>query len=119
MKKSILVVGLAAVLVGGLSACAPGAPGYGNAAARNENALDQIHKGVTTKADVQRLLGTPTSPYQEDGRSVWQYQHIEVSALAIVPFASMVTNTMDEKNVNIYFDKTDIVEAVEIGGQKL
>ncbi len=116
MKKSILVIGLAAVLVGGLSGCAPG---YGNASARNENALAQIHKGVTTKADVQRLLGTPTSPSQEDGRSVWQYQHIEVSALAIVPLANMVTNTMDEKNVTIYFDKKDVVEAVEIGGQKL
>ncbi len=60
MKKSILVIGLAAVLVGGLSGCAPG---YGNASARNENALAQIHKGVTTKADVQRLLGTPTCIY--------------------------------------------------------
>lgn len=113
MKKSMLVVCLVAAFA--VTGCAS----YGNSAAADQKTVGQIQKGKSTKADVERIMGKPNQGSFEDGRSVWFYQNINVSGMALVPFASLLTNTMDEQNVTIYFDKTDVVEAVEVGGSKL
>lgn len=113
--RAALVIGLCALFSVGLTGCM----NVGNTSASDANAIAQIQKGKSTKSDVRRIMGEPNNPYMQDGKSAWHYQHITTSALAAVPFASMVTNTMEEKNVTFYFDKNDVVEGIESGGTKM
>jgi hypothetical protein len=45
----------------------------------------QLHRGISTKADVERFLGPPTGsggaelPGDSIGRGIWYYGHIEVT----------------------------------------
>jgi outer membrane protein assembly factor BamE (lipoprotein component of BamABCDE complex) len=85
---------------------------HGNASLKNDAAVEQIKIGESTKADVLRLLGKPSSTYTSEVSpgvriELWSYTHMqaESSPLLFVPivglFAAASGNAVDV-NVRVF-----------------
>lgn len=117
MKKTLLIAAVALSMGMGLTGCATSS---GNANIKNESVVSQIQSGKSTKADVQKLLGSPQ--YDEpdsNGDSVWTYQHLETSAVNMIPFATLVKGDMSaEQNLIVRFGSDGVVKGVGKGGHQ-
>lgn len=110
----------------------------GNPAATDQVAISQIKIGTTTKEDVRRLLGNPSSigkgsgnlsvraPFSSDPRAtpaphfnyeVWGYSHIsvETDAATFIPIVGLFAGgaTSSVTSVTIHFDEKGIVQYVQ------
>lgn len=103
------------VLVSLLAGCAS----HGNQCLRHENATTmgtKIVEGVTTKAEVQKILGAPKSVAfsGEKHYETWQYefQSLSADATAFIPIVSLFGSTYSgkEKTLAILFDDCGIVK---------
>ncbi len=95
----------------------------------DDSKVSQIKKGVTTRAEVEVLLGKPSSvSMMGDGRRMMFYTYVEASGHATagsyIPFANLVTSgtqsQVHTQRLQIILTKDDIVEDYEwsTGGQE-
>lgn len=108
-----------------LSGCASS----GNPTIRDETVTAQIKIGTTTKEEVQKLLGKPTSIGRGSGNlllstglpvapqmnyEIWNYTHInvETSPAAFIPIIGLffMGATASSASVTIHFDENGIVK---------
>jgi len=80
-----------------------------------QSAVDQIHKGSTTKAEVIALLGQPIADTLGfDGREimVWSYSHAQIKAATFIPIAGAFVGGSDMKmqTFQVILNKDGIVE---------
>ena len=73
-----------------------------------------LTEGVTTKADVQAHLGSPSGiSFTDSGREIWtyKYQHATSHAQNFVPFVNWFTNgaDVDTKQLVILFNDQGVV----------
>jgi len=87
-----------------ITGCGP----HGPPEIANPGTVGQIHKGSSTKRDVQAVFGTPqTTAYAENGDETWNYyysaavQGVTAEAFGIKPFSAL----------SVTFDRNDIVKA--------
>jgi hypothetical protein len=74
-----------------LVACAPSTPPISTGAFRNAGMLEnQLHRGVSTKADVQAMLGVPNGPgswllpaLDPNPREIWYYEDMSLAGTAL------------------------------------
>jgi hypothetical protein len=85
--------------------------------------ISEIKKGVTTRADIERMFGAPLNvSIIGDGRRMMFYSHTEVSnqptAAAFVPYAGLFTSTVTGQHrtqmLQIVLNKESIVEDFEL-----
>ncbi len=73
-----------------------------------------IQKGVTTKAQVQAILGQPQSVSFNGGDEQWTYNfaHATPTAVDFVPVVNLFVHhaDVDHKMLVILFDKTGVVQ---------
>lgn len=117
MKKMIgivFVVLICALLVG----CAT----YTSGTKFDKNMISKIKKGVTTRAEVEAALGSPTYvAMMGEGRRTMQYTYIETStspkATSFIPIAGAFIGgaNMNQRtqNLQIMLNKNDVVEDYE------
>ncbi|MCI0558496.1 MAG: hypothetical protein MN733_08380 [Nitrososphaera sp.] len=131
------------LLTSGLTACSRHS---GNIRATDRSMIDKIQIGTTTKDEVRRLMGDPSSiqrgsligaiqrghltgdpsSIQTDGSSeTWTYRYTQtnIGAKAFIPFANLVGESPVDVNINllmITFNAKGIVENVmsRIDGDK-
>lgn len=73
---------------------------------KQEEQLAQIKPGVTTKSEVNKLLGSPSSE-STFGDKTWYYISVTKETRSILP-----TKTLDQECSEIVFDKNDTVKSV-------
>ncbi len=98
-----------AVLAALLTACSPRASTHGNLL--TEGQLSDIKVGQTTKAELLRIAGPPSSQGTFDSQ-VWYYigRHIE-------QWAFFSPNVKQQKTLAVYFDKNNVVENIQVYGK--
>ena len=88
----------------------------------SQGQVDQIKKGVSTKADVETILGQPVNTSMiGDGRRVMTYSYFAQSARAkgqsfipyLGPFIGGATGEREQQTLQIYLDKNGVVEDYE------
>ena len=90
-----------------LFACQPTVDQRGNAPEADK--LSQIQVGKTDKATVTRLLGSPSSVAEFDP-NVWYYVSSKTEDVAFLK-----TETLDQNVIKLTFDKSNVVQSVQIG----
>ena len=80
-----------------------------------EQVSQQIVKGKSTKADVQAMLGDPTSAsFDKDNNTQWTYVHARADAKAVnyIPFVSIFAHGYNTttKSLVVLFDKDGVVK---------
>lgn len=110
----------------------------GNPSVRDEAATGQIKAGVTTKEDVQKLLGKPNSVGKGFGNlaaatglpaaphaplalysnyEVWTYSHVsvETDAATFIPIVGLFAGgaTSSVSSLIVYFDDKGVVQYVQ------
>ena len=96
------IVLLRACLLGltliGLAGCATHT--YGTSAVADNDALSHIHVGVSTTADLRRLLGEPAEVQSEDaGIEVWTYRYVEYQGTYVPLFGAVAAGERQESVV--------------------
>jgi len=80
----------------------------------SETLQQHIQKGVTTKAQVQAVLGQPQNVSFNNGREQWTYNfaHATPTAVDFVPVVNLFVHhaNVDHKMLVILFDKNGVVE---------
>lgn len=76
--------------------------------------VQQIQKGVTTRADIERLFGKPmSSTGSSDGTSMamWLYSSASSNARNFIPIVNLVSTKIDTKSqtLNVQFDAKNLV----------
>lgn len=61
--------------------------------------VSKIQAGSTTKAQVQELLGSPTSEGLKDGKPLWTYLFAQVSMFGGRAKGTVLTVEFDEKGI--------------------
>ena len=119
MKKVVTI----SILLTALTACAP--TYQMGAAPIQSGSVEQIQKGVSTAADVQRLLGKPTTvTMMGDGRRMAFYSSYQVTSAghanpaAFIPVVGLfathtATATSNQQTLQIIFNKQGVVEDYE------
>lgn len=86
----------------------------------NADNVQQIEEGVTTKAEVVKLLGEPYTTHNNGGRTSFNYMCLEtkLNPLSVVPiiglfFISSEHHHQASQHVMVRFDQRDIVERVD------
>jgi len=88
----------------------------------DKNMISRIKKGVTTRAEVEATLGSPTYvAMMGEGRRTMQYNYIETTtstkASTFIPFYALIGGgaTVDQRiqNLQIMLNKDHIVEDYE------
>uniref|UniRef100_UPI003F49480E outer membrane protein assembly factor BamE domain-containing protein n=1 Tax=Cupriavidus taiwanensis TaxID=164546 RepID=UPI003F49480E len=115
VKKSILAVALA------MSAALAGCTTTGaNNAITDQSKVAMIKPGVTTTKDVERIFGRPSNvQYLEKGEQVWSYQNVSTGALAYIPFANMMGNSMKESTLVFRFTGKGVVKEFQQAENRL
>jgi outer membrane protein assembly factor BamE (lipoprotein component of BamABCDE complex) len=113
VKKAVLLAASAVAMLT-ISGCAVKS-GNENLGKYEKQELNQrIVKGVTTKTEVQQLLGDPDKTDLESGMEKWTYTHVRKDAKAVnyIPVVSMfVAGTNDTiKTLVVLFDEKDVVK---------
>jgi outer membrane protein assembly factor BamE (lipoprotein component of BamABCDE complex) len=105
MNKFFVIGGALLVLVG----CA--STGNQNVkVATQESVKAQMKEGVTTKEEVRKQLGEPTSvSFTDSGNEIWTFKYSEATSHAsnFVPLVSLFASGADVKNkeIVVLFDK--------------
>nr|WP_280971287.1 outer membrane protein assembly factor BamE [Cupriavidus gilardii]WDE72547.1 hypothetical protein [Cupriavidus gilardii] len=115
MNKTILAIGLA------VSAALAGCTTTGASDAITDHSkVAMIKPGVTTTKDVERIFGRPSNvQYLEKGEQVWSYQNVKTGALAYVPFANMLGNSMKESSLVFRFTGKGVVKEFQQAENRL
>ena len=104
-----------------------GCQATGTYSAKNDWAVARIKIGSSTQENVRRLLGQPTTVYQNllvegETRDVWRYEYSrsEVNPLSIVPIANFYSSPgrIEQASVNVFFDSTGLVSDVRVSRYK-
>jgi len=79
-------------------------------AATQESVKAQLKEGVTTKEEVRKMLGEPTSvSFTDSGNEIWTFKYSEAQSHAsnFIPIVSLFSSGADVKNkeVVVLFDK--------------
>lgn len=109
MKKIVVAVMVAFLLAG----CASS----GNKKLQKETEVSmqsKIKEGVTTKAQLKTMLGSPDSvSFTDGGKEIWKYVHakVKVSGKTFIPFYGLFHNGTNgtKKELTILFNG-DVVE---------
>lgn len=109
MKKMVVAAMVAFLLVG----CASS----GNKKLQKETEVSmqsKIKEGVTTKAQLKTMLGSPDSvSFTDGGKEIWKYVHakVKVSGKTFIPFYGLFHNGTNgtKKELTILFNG-DVVE---------
>ncbi|MGN5477625.1 hypothetical protein ACTMU2_14050 [Cupriavidus basilensis] len=115
MKRSILAVALSvsAVLAGCTTTGA-------NNAITDQSKVAMVKPGVTTTRDVERIFGRPGNvQYLEKGEQIWSYQNVNTSALAYIPFANMMGNSMKRVHASLPLQWKGVVKEFQQGENRL
>jgi outer membrane protein assembly factor BamE (lipoprotein component of BamABCDE complex) len=105
MKKLLPLLGLAACLAGCMS--------YGN---KMEKAtIDQIQKGVTTRAEVDAKLGPPKAVNimpTGDRQAHYMYAETDTDAASFIPYVNLFHHgaKQREQNLVVIYDQHNIVK---------
>jgi outer membrane protein assembly factor BamE (lipoprotein component of BamABCDE complex) len=114
-KMTVLAVGLA--MAASLVGCTTNGS---KSAITDPSKVAMIKPGVTTTKDVERIFGRPSDvQYLEKGEQVWSYQNVSTSALAYVPFANTMGNSMKESSLALRFNSKGVVEQFQQGENRL
>jgi len=101
---------LAAALLAGCASAGNEALSKQTSASLNQH----IQKGVTTKAQVQAILGQPQNVSFNGGQEQWTYNfaHATPTAVDFVPVVNLFVHhaNVDHKMLVILFDKNGVVE---------
>ena len=113
-----------------------GCASSGNANVKNQELIDQIQMGKSTKNDVRRLLGEPNSVSRTSSQVAnpadpkqmltlvewWSYVHAsaETDAKSFVPFvgAFIGSTTHESTHLTAGFDQKGIVQHITTGSSK-
>ncbi len=106
-RSSFLVIAISTSLI---AACAPDIEQRGNLPTHDE--LAAIHPGTTTKDQVVKILGTPSSVGIFDNQS-WYYISNRTKQVAF-----FLPDTLDQQVYVVNFNSKGVVEAVEHRGLK-
>ena len=88
----------------------------------------QIKEGVTTRSQVQAMLGSPfKTSYTDNGSLIWTYQYDDTSALTIETVGSAIltlglagSKSKGTRNeLVILFDEKDIVKKFNMSNSKI
>ena len=109
--KKIFAAGLVAFLLAG---CATS----GNTLLQNEtetSVQNKIKDGVTTKAQIKGMFGSPdTVSFTDGGKEIWKYSFakVKVSGKSFIPFYGLFHNgtTGTKKELTILFDGDKVQE---------
>lgn len=109
-RVSLAAACLAAVLLAGCASA-------GNEALSKQTSAtlqQHIEKGVTTKEQVQALLGQPQNVSFNNGQEQWTYNfaHATPTAVNFVPIVGLFVHgaNVDHKMLVILFDKNGVVQ---------
>ena len=105
LGQSARMTGLCCVLVLVLAACTGGLSTHGNIA--DAEAVESIVPGITTRAEVARILGTPsaTSPFGEER---WIYVGERIRRIAFLD-----PEILERKVLVIHFDGKGVLTKIE------
>jgi hypothetical protein len=99
----------------------------GTYSAKNDWAIARIKIGSSTPENVRRLLGQPTTVYQNllvegETRDVWRYEYSrsEINPLSLVPIVNFYSSPgpIEQASVNVFFDSTGLVSDVRMSRYK-
>jgi len=104
MKRTYSRIIVILAIASGLAACTSYS---GNIRATNQDTIEKIKIGKTTKNEVLALLGDTQNIMRDGGKDTWiyQYSQTDVGARAFIPFANMV----GESPVNVKLSTLTIV----------
>lgn len=105
MRKQFLSLICILMLANGLFACTGNVRQHGYM--QNTSDVEMIKPGTTTKKQVKKLLGSPTTVSQPDGQN-WYYVSKKVAQ-----FAFLSPDRLEDEIIQIQFNAQDVVEAVE------
>jgi outer membrane protein assembly factor BamE (lipoprotein component of BamABCDE complex) len=97
------------VLAAVLAACSPRSNTHGNLL--TDGQLADIKVGQTTKAELMRLVGPPSSQGTFDAQ-VWYYIGRQVEQ-----WAFFSPHVKQQKSLAVYFDQNNVVENIQIYGK--
>jgi len=114
---------MARLLLAALLLVLPGCFAQGNPALTDEALLSQIKVGVSTKADVRRLLGSPPYTYtwftsQGLDNETWAYDYYkpEPNPLVFAPFLGLFAvatgdyGTSESRALSVVFSREGVVQ---------
>lgn len=107
IKKTLICLTLSAAF---LNACSPDIYTHGHQL--NQDKLNQIVVGTTSKAEVQQLLGSPSTIAPLEGKTWYYITKITTDDRFITP------TTIDQRGIAIHFDAQDRVAAIESKDKK-
>ncbi len=101
-------------LSGLIGACATA----GNDSLRKETESsvgEKIKPGVTTKAEVKNMFGSPlNTTYTDSGQEIWKYElsNISADATCFIPVVSIfaASSSGKKKELVVFFDDSDLVK---------
>jgi len=102
-----------------LTGCAIGNSSISNES--SETLQQKLVKGKTTKEQVLSQFGEPSERGTNEGVEYWAYQTATSSAVAYIPFASLVTGNsgIRGKYLRIVFNKKGLVDSYDTTETKL
>lgn len=116
--KFITCLALSIILALGLAGCAST---HGNKKIAEEDVINKIEPGKSTKKDVRGLIGDPIDvQFTDNGEEVWKYHYTrtDVRGTSFIPYAGALVGGSDTKTttLTIRFDKNGVVKNVGKGG---
>lgn len=97
-----------------------GCASQGNKQIAQDEIVNQIEPGVSTKEDVKRLVGEPTMvDFSDSGQEKWVYQYVRAKtrATSFIPVAGMLVGGADTKthSLTIIFNDDGTVQKMGRG----
>ena len=94
---------------------------HGNKKIAEEDVINKIVPGKSTKKDVRNLIGDPIDvQFTDNGEEVWKYHYTrsDVRGTSFIPYAGALIGGTDTKTttLTIRFDKNGVVKNVGKGG---
>ena len=104
------------IYIGLLLALTMGCSTVGNKQIMNQDFMNSVQVGATTKDQVKELLGEPQATGQQQGGQnweVWRYTCVEksINAACFIPLVDLAAGrqTINSKTVDIYFNEAGVV----------
>lgn len=108
-KSLTLIAMMAAVM--GLTGCAYGSGQLGKT---DSATIEQkLVKGKTTKAEVETLLGDPTSKTKKNGKEIWVYAHASMDNTIFIPIVGLFAKGKT-KEVHVEFNSRGVMQSYEV-----
>ena len=108
-KSLTLIAMMAAVM--GLTGCAYGSGQLGKT---DSATIEQkLVKGKTTKAEVETLLGDPTSKTKKNGKETWVYAHASMDNTIFIPIVGFFAKGKT-KEVHVEFNSRGVMQRYEV-----